>query len=140
MIARRRFLTMSAGGLMIGAAAVVVPTSTAQAATGTTRGLAVRLKSWRRLVGATVHATDAHGRRFALTVDSVVSNLPDTSGPGESFHVLLRARTRTLRDGIYQLEHRYLGGSSELFLVGGGATTATLSVDTRAQPARSSAQ
>jgi hypothetical protein len=130
MIERRRFLTMSASGVALGAAAMVVPSSVAEAATAT-HGAAVRFKSWTRLRGAAIHARDAHGHRFPLTVQHVVENPSIGGGRGEAFHVVLRARSRKLHDGIYRLQHRDLGGSADLFLVGSGARTATLSVDTR---------
>ena len=104
MIDRRRFLAVSASGVMAGAAAVAIPTSAAQAVTPTTAGLAVKMKSWSRLTGSTIHATDAHGRSFPLTVHSVIENQSDAGGRGESFHVVLRARSRNLPDGIYRLQ------------------------------------
>jgi hypothetical protein len=130
MIERRRFLIMSASGVALGAAAVAVPSSAADAVS-TSPGSALRFKSWSRLAGSTINARDAHGHSFPLTVQSVVENRSVGGGRGESFHVVLRARSRKLHDGIYHLKHRDIGGSAHLFLVGGGARTATLSVDTR---------
>jgi hypothetical protein len=138
MIERRRFLIMSVS--VLGAAALAAPATDALAATPgrpLTHGSPMMLECWSRLKGLTVTATDAHGRSFPLIVDRVVDDQPADGRRGESFHVVLRARSRKLSDGIYRLAHRQLGGTSRMFLVGGAQRTATLTVDTRVGPAGS---
>ena len=126
MIERRRFLTLTATGILAVTTAAIVPDTVAHAGVPASP---LAMTTWMQLVGSPVAVIDENGQRFPMTVVEVIYNRVGNVA-GDSFSVVLRARSRAMTDALYRVGHRSFGGSTTLFLTGNATTSAVLVVNT----------